>query len=292
MNRTSVRLLAAAGLLSLSTAAAEARQFFYIAEGGVPQGVVFETYPTVNPNSSGATSAYAYSELAYFTPTGFTGTKRDQFEFWAGGTLGYTDPKGAPNSSGIGIADPEIGFEYYYNIIEPTAPVGSPGFVSLWTGPEVWLNFPNGNTTTAGYGTGADQYSFNISENSYLQIGKFIFDFNPIEVNYQFTNMNTTQSANDPSVFFKQRYGLSLTFGDVAIGYQVTPTLAVGIAQQFNANSIGDSTVAASREGFIGPTATYSGFKNFLVSAAVQTDYYHENTARNTYLAFWITHHF
>ena len=68
--------------------------------------------------------------------------------------------------------------------------------------------------------------------------------------------------------------------------------LAVGVAQQFNANSIGGSTVASSHEGFIGPTLVYSGFKNMLLGAAVQTDYYHENTARNTYLAFWITRHF
>ena len=108
MNRLSVRPLAAAGLLCLSTAA-EARQFFYIAEGGVPAGVVFETYPTINPNSSGATSASDYSELAYFTDTGLTGTKRDQFEFWAGASFGYTNPKGTPNSSGFGIATPNSG---------------------------------------------------------------------------------------------------------------------------------------------------------------------------------------
>ena len=74
----------------------------------------------------------------------------------------------------------------------------------------------------------------------------------------------------------------------VAVGYQVLPTLAVGIAQQFNANS----TVAASHEGFIGPTMVYSGFQHMLIGAAVQTDYYHENTARNTYIALWITRHF
>ena len=290
MNRFSVSPLAAAGLLCLSTAA-EARQFFYIAEGGIPTGVAFETYPTVNPNS-GATSASAYSELAYFTETGLTGTKRDQLEVWAGGTFGYTNPKGSPNSSGYGIADPELGFEYYYNVIQPTVPVGSPGYVTWWTGPEGWVNFPNGNTQSVGYGAGADQYSVNLSDNNYIQIGKWIFDVNPVEVNYQFTDLNSTQSSNDSSVYFKQRYGLSLTFGDVAIGYQVTPTWAVGVAQQFNANSISGSSVASSHEGFIGPTATYSGLHGMLISAAVQTDYYHENTARNTYIALWFTKHF
>jgi hypothetical protein len=29
-----------------------------------------------------------------------------------------------------------------------------------------------------------------------------------------------------------------------------------------------------------------------LIGASIQTDYYHENTARNTYVAFWITRHF
>jgi hypothetical protein len=291
MNRFSVSPLAAAGLLCLSTAA-EARQFFYVAEGGVPTGMVFETYPTINPNSSGATSASAYSELAYFTETGLTGTKRDQLEVWAGGTFGYTNPKGAPNSSGWGIATPEIGFEYYFNIIQPTAPVGSSAYRSWWSGPEVWLNFPNGNTQTAGFGAGADQYSVNISDNNSIEIGRWVFAVNPLEINYQFTNLNTTQSSSDPSVFFKQRFGLSLTFGDVAIGYQVSPTLTVGVAQQYNANSIASSTVAPSHEGFIGPTATYSGVHGMLISAAVQTDYYHQNTARNTYIALWFTKHF
>jgi hypothetical protein len=280
VNRLSIRLLAAAGLLSLSTAA-EARQFFYIAEGGTPTGMAIETYPTLNPNSTGATSAYAYSELAYFTQTGLTGTTRDQLEVWAGGILGYTNPKGAPNSNGVGVADPELGFEYYYNVIQPTVPAGSPGYVTWWTGPEGWVNFPNGNTTSVGYGAGDDQYSFNISDNNYLQVGKFIFDVDPLEVNYQFSNLNISQSSNDPSVYFKQRYGLSLT-----------PTLAVGVAQQFNANSIASSTVASSHEGYIGPTLVYSGFQHMLLGAAVQTDYYHENTARNTYIAFWITRHF
>jgi hypothetical protein len=68
--------------------------------------------------------------------------------------------------------------------------------------------------------------------------------------------------------------------------------LAVGVAQQFNANNIAGSTVASSHEGFIGPTLVYSGFQHMLLGAAVQTDYYHENTARNTYLAFWFTRHF
>ena len=290
MRRLPARLLAAVGLLCLSTAA-QARQFFYLSEGDVPPGVVFETYPTFNPNS-GPLSYNQYSELAYFFPSGFTGTKRDQLELWAGGTVGYTNPMGASNSSGIGIATPELGFEYFYNVIQPTAPEGSPGFVTFWTGPEGWINFPNGNTTTAGFGSGGDQYSFGINEPFFLQIGKFMVNASPIEVNYQFGNLNSSQSPNNPALYFKQQYGLSLTFGDLAIGYQVGPNLAVGVAQQFNENNIAGSTVPSSREGFIGPTLTYKGIPHMLIGASIQTDYYHENTARNTYVAFWITRHF
>jgi hypothetical protein len=232
--------------------------------------------------------------LAYFTKTGLTGTTRDQFEYFVGADLGYTDPKGDPTTSGAGIAYPEIGFEYYYNVIQPKAPAGSPGYFTFWTGPEAWVNFPNGNTQPSGYGAGADQYSFNINDLSFIAVGKWNFTFDPIEVHYGFRNLNSTAVAGNPLQSFKAQSGLSLTFGDIAFGYQVTPDLVVGVLQQFNANNVADSNYAPSQEGFIGPGFTYAGFRNagIVFAGAVQTDYYRENTAHNTYLALWITQRF
>jgi hypothetical protein len=291
MNRQTVSLtLLTCGLITLS-AAAQARQWIGFGQGGIPNTVAFENYPTINPNSSGTNSVSDFAELAYFTKTGLTGTTRDQFEYWVGADLGYTDPKGSPGSSGVGVAAPEVGLEYYYNVIQPTAPVGSPDYFTLWAGPEAWVNFPNGNTQTAGYGAGSDQYSFNISEINFMAIGKWQFTFDPIEVNYGFRNLNSTAVAGNPIQSFKAQTGLSLTFADLGFGYQVTPDLVVGVLQQFDANNVADSNYAPSQEGFIGPSFTYAGFRKegVVFAGAIQTDYYRQNMAHNTYFALWIT---
>jgi hypothetical protein len=285
--------LFATGLLCLS-ATAHARQFIGFGQGGIPNSFALENYPTINPNSAGTNTVSNFFELAYFTKTGLTGTTRDQFEYWIGANLGYTDPKGDPNSSGWGMSSPEIGFEYYYNVVQPTVPVGEPGYFTFWTGPEAWLNAPNGNTQTTGYGAGSDQYSINVSDVSFIRVGNWDFTFDPIEVNYDFRNLNSTAVAGNPNQFFKERGGLSLTFGDIGFGYQVTPDLVVGVLQQFNANNVADSNFAPSQEGFIGPGFTYAGFRDagVVLGGALQTDYYRENTAHNTYLALWVTKRF
>jgi hypothetical protein len=291
MNRLPVGVtLVVGGLICLSTAA-QARQFIGFGSPGVPGSLAFENYPTLNPNSAGTNTASNFAELAYFSKTGFTGTTRDQFEYWVGANIGYTDPKGNPNSSGWGMSSPEIGIEYYYNVIQPKVPVGSPGYFTFWNGPEAWVNFPNGNTQSTGYGAGADQYSLAISDISYIRVGNWDFTIDPVEVNYDFTNLNSSPVAGSSSQFFKARYGLSLTFGDVGIGYQFTPDLVVGILQQFNANNIANSNYAPSQEGFIGPGFTYAGFRNIglIFGGTIQTDYYRENTAHNTYFALWVT---
>jgi hypothetical protein len=286
MNRQRTGLvLFTCGLISIS-ATAQARQWIGFGQGGIPTGMAFESYPTINTTSSDKNSVSAFDELVYFTPTGLTGTTRDQFEFFAGASLGYTDPKGSPNSSGVGVASPLIGFEYYYNVIQPTAPVGSPGYFTFWTGPEAWVTFPNGNTQSAGYGAGDDQYGYTITDLNYIGFGKWKFTFAPVEVTYNSGNLNSTSVGGDP---FKGQHGLSLTFGDIGFGYQVSPDLVVGVLQQFNANNVANSTYAPSQEGFIGPSFNYYGLRKygFIFSAAVQTDYYRENTAHNTYVAFW-----
>ena len=291
MNRQSIGLTLLTCSLITVSATAQARQYIGFGQGGIPNTVAFENYPTINPSSSGTNTTSDFAELAYFTKTGLTGTTRDQFEYWVGADFGYTDPKGDPNSSGFGVASPEIGIEYYYNVIQPKAPVGSPDYFTFWTGPEAWLNFPNGNTQTAGYGAGADQYSFSLSDLSFIRSGNWELTFDPIEVNYGFRNLNSTAIGGNPIQSYKAQSGLSLTFGDIGFGYQLTPDLVVGVLQQFNANNVADSNYAPSQEGFIGPGFTYAGFRKagIVFAGTIQTDYYRENTAHNTYLALWIT---
>jgi hypothetical protein len=96
MNRQLVGLtLLTAGLITLS-ATAQARQWIGFGQGGIPNTVALENYPTINPSSSGTNTVSDFAELAYFTKTGLTGTTRDQFEYWVRTDFGYTDPKGNP----------------------------------------------------------------------------------------------------------------------------------------------------------------------------------------------------
>lgn len=290
MNRLSVGITLLAGSLLCLSGTAQAREFIGFSQPGLPDSWAVQNYPVIQP-SSGSNSVYNFFELAYFSKTGFTGTTRDQFEYWVGADLGYADTKGSPGSSGFGMAFPELGIEYYYQLIQPTTPVGSADYRSFWISPTFDLNFPNGNTQSAGYGVGDDQYSVQFNIATYNQWGKILFTFVPVEFNYDFKNQNSTPAAGTPNGFFKATGGWSLTAADLALAYQFTPDLAIGIAQQFNMNNIADSDFVSSREGFIGPSITYAGLRNrgFFVGATVQTDYYRDHTAHNTYFAAWIS---
>jgi hypothetical protein len=291
MNRLSVGVtLVSGGLLCLSVNA-QAREFIGFSQPGLPDSWALQNYPTIQPNSTGTNSVYNFFELAYFSKSGFTGTTRDQFEYWVGADLGYANTKGAPGSSGFGMASPEIGIEYYYQVIQPTTPLGSPDYRSFWVSPAFDVNFPNGNTQSAGYGAGADQYSIQANVATFNRWGNVLFTFVPVEINYDFQNLNSSPVAGTPNAFFKGRNGLSLTVGDLALAYQLTPDLAVGVLQQFNMNNIADSNFVSSREGFVGPSLTYAGFRNvgLFFGATVQTDYYRDHTAHNTYIAAWIS---
>ena len=291
MNRLPVAAsLLAGGLLCLS-ATAQAREFLGFSQPGFPDSLAWQLYPTFQPNSGGTNSAYAFAELAYYSKTGFTGTTRDQFEYWVGADIGYADTKGATGSSGWGVAYPEIGFEYYYNVIQPTTPPGSADFRSFWVSPTYWVNFPNGNAQSSGYGAGADQYSMNFNVNTYNQWGPILLTFDPVEFNYSFRNLNSTPAPGTLNGFTKATGGLSLTFADFAIGYQLTPDIAVGILHQFDYNNVAGSSFRHTSEGIIGPSFTYAGFAKIglFFAGAVQTDYYRENMNHNTYITGWIT---
>jgi len=291
MNRLPAGIaLLAGGLLCLSVEA-QARQFIGFSQPGLPDSWALQNYPTINPTSTSQNSAFDFAEIAYFSKTGFTGTTRDQFEYWVGADIGYTATKGAEGSSGWGMAFPEIGIEYYYQLIQPTTPPGSSDYRSFWISPTFDVNFPNGNTQSSGYGSGDDQYSLQFNVNTFNQWGKILLTFNPIEFNYNFRNLNSTPVPGSPGLFMQARGGLSLTFADFALAYQLTPDLAVGVIHQFNYNNVASSDFRHSSEGFVGPGFTYAGFRNLglFFAATVQTDYYRENSAHNTYIAGWIS---
>ena len=288
MNRLPIGAAVVASLACLS-GAAQAREFIGFSQPGFPDSLALQNYPVFQP-SSGTNSFYNFFELAYYTKTAFTGTARDQVEFWVGADLGYQQTNNAPGSSGFGLAFPEIGIEYYYQLIQPTSAPGSADYRSFWISPTFDFNFPNGNTQTAGYGSGDDQYSLDFNINTFNQWGRILLTFDPVEFNYNFRNQNSTQ-VTGTNLFVKQRGGISLTFADLAFAYQLTPDLAVGISQQFNYNNVGDSDFRHSSEGFIGPSFTYAGFRKIglFIAGTIQTDYYRENTTHNTYVAAWIS---
>ena len=291
MNRLPVGIAVVAGGLLCLSVTAQAREFIGFGQEGIPGSLSMQNYPTIQTNSGGTNTVSNFFELSYFSKTGFTGTTRDQFEYWVGANLGYTDPKGNPNSSGFGMSAPEIGLEYYYNLIQPTVPIGAPGYFTFWVSPTIDVNFPNGNTQTTGFGAGADQYSVQVNDDNFIRAGNWDFTFNPVELTYNFGNLNTTPVSGNPISSFHQRGGLSLTVGDIGFGYQFTPDLVVGIQQQFNINNMAGSNISSSREGFIGPAFTYAGFRKIglYFSGTIQTDYYRENMAHNTYFAAWIS---
>lgn len=112
------------GLTLSQVTPAQADQFIGFAQPGVPGSWALESFPVINRTAEGDVRVSSNTVLAYFTETGLTGTQRDQWEFWVGAIPGYTDTDAGGGKSGWDIAAPNIGIEYYYNIVEPTAPWG------------------------------------------------------------------------------------------------------------------------------------------------------------------------
>ncbi|CAE6789747.1 hypothetical protein R70006_04790 [Paraburkholderia domus] len=253
---------------------ASADEFIGFGQAGVPGGWALEAFPVFQHTSPNSNTIYSSFNPAYFTETGFTGTHRDQFEFWLNGSVGYSNTHGAPGGSGFGGAYPNLGIEYYYNVLVPDQPPGSPGYKTFWTSPTFTIAFPNGSSKTAGFGAGANQYSFGFNVNNYLQIGRWGITFNPIELNYATRNLNETAIADGQMVKFKG--GLSATFMDVAGGYQVRDDLFLGLHHAYSIYSWKGSDFPEMREGKIGPSFTYFGFAKYglYVSGNVNFDYY------------------
>lgn len=80
-----------------------AEQLLGFAQPGLPGRWAVESFPVISRTSDGKTSVAANTVLAYFSETGFTGTQRDQLQFWAGAVPGYASTQGAVDSNAWGV---------------------------------------------------------------------------------------------------------------------------------------------------------------------------------------------
>lgn len=285
-------LLMAAAIVLPATS--QAREYLGFGQEGDPGSLSWQNYAQFQHGSPSNNSIGNYFELSYFSTTFLTGTSRDQMEYWIGFNGGYANTHGATGSSGFGISAPGFGMEYYLDVVQPTVAVGKPGYFTFWTSPYADVNFPNGDTQPAGYGAGADQFSFDVGIDNFIQAGNIAITVNPVTVHYAASNLNTTVIDELSNTTRKGRGGLSFTFMDGGIGYQVTPNWLVGVMHQININNVSGSTFEASREGFAGPAFTYAGFasRGLFISGTVETDYWHQNMKQQTYVAAWLSKEF
>lgn len=258
----------------ISSPLIQAEQFIGFGQPGLPGKWALESFPVFNRTAEGNVRAGGNTVLAYFSETGFTGTQRDQLQFWVGAIPGYASTNGARNTSPWGIASPNLGFAYYYNVVEPSTDFGAADFTTFWTNPTLMIEFPNGNEDSAGYGAFANRYAVSFSVANYLRVGRFAATFTPAGIHYASRNLNATDLGNgDPT---RLRGGVSVWLADVAAGYLVTEDLWLGAHHVYHINNTTASDFAQSRVGKLGPSMTYTGFaeQGLYLSANVNFDYY------------------
>ncbi|ELQ15090.1 hypothetical protein A986_16371 [Pseudomonas fluorescens BRIP34879] len=255
-------------------ATAHAEQFIGFGQPGLPGKWALESFPVFNRTAEGNVRAGGNTVLAYFSETGFTDTTRDQLQFWVGAIPGYASNKNAREASPWGIASPNLGFSYYYNVVEPTSAYGSDDYTTFWTNPTLMVEFPNGNDEIAGYGAFANRYAVSFSLANYLRVGRFAVTFTPAGIHYAARNRNATDfGTGDPQ---RLRGGVSLWLANVAAGYLVTDDLWLGVHHVYHINNTAASDFDETRVGKIGPSMTYTGFaqQGFYLSANLNFDYY------------------
>jgi hypothetical protein len=121
----------------------------------------------------------------------------------------------------------------------------------------------------------------------------------PITLTYAASDLNTTAIAGPtgtPSLA-TQRAGLSGSFGVVNIGYDVSPTLTLGLYQGWNVYSFADARYSPRQaEGTVGPMFSYSGLNDSMgltVEGTVQADYYHtSNLPEGVFVSLYFQKHF
>ncbi|MFL1416829.1 hypothetical protein ACI77M_11545 [Pseudomonas fildesensis] len=227
--------------------------------------------------TTGDVRAGSNTVLAYFSETGFTGTQRDQLQFWVGADTGYTATNGARNNGSLGFASPNLGLAYYYNVVEPTSAYGADDFTTFWVNPTLSLEFPNGNDEGRGYGAFANRYGASFSVANYLRVGRFAATFTPAGIHYAARNRHSTDLGTDDPT--RLRGGVSFWLANIAAGYLVTDDLWLGVHHSYHINNRTASDFKESREGKIGPAMTYTGFskQRFYLSANLNFDYYHSD---------------
>ena len=203
-------------------------------------------------------------------------------QFWVGAVPGYASTNGAKNTNAWGVASPNLGFAYYYNVVEPTSAYGTSDYTTFWTNPTLMVEFPNGNDDIAGHGAFANRYAASFSVANYLQVGRFAATFTPVGVHYAARNRNTTDLGNgNPQ---QLRGGVSYWFADIAAGYRVRDDLWLGVHHVYHVNNRAASSFAPSKVGKIGPSMTYTGFsrQNLYLSANFNIDYHHSENLRRS----------
>lgn len=262
-------------LMLLASTSAEAEQFIGFAQPGLPGSWAVESFPVFSRTTQGDTSAAANTVLSYFSNTGFTGTQCDQLQFWAGAIPGYTNAGGTGNASTWGVASPNLGLAYYYNVVEPARDAGPADGITFWTNPTLMVEFPNGTNDAAGYADFANRYAVSLSIANYVRVGRFAATFTPAGIHYAARNRTATDMGTGEPV--RLRGGVSLWLGNIAAGYLVSDDLWLGVHHVYTINNTAASDFKASRSGKIGPSMTYTGFAKhgFYLSANLNLDYYH-----------------
>lgn len=252
-------------------------QFIGFAQPGVPGKWALESFPVYSRTANGDVRAGSNTVLAYFSETGFTGTQRDQLQFWVGADTGYTRVEGARGNGALGIASPNLGFSYYYNVVQPTTAYGADDYTMFWVNPTLSLEFPNGNAEGTGYGAFANRYGVSFSVANYLRVGRFAATFTPLGIHYAARNRHTTDLDNGDAT--QLQGGVSFWLANIAAGYQVTDDLWLGVHHAYHINNRTASDFKESRQGKLGPAMTYTGFSKhgLYVSANLNFDYYHSD---------------
>lgn len=284
---------AAAVMAAVWSPAACAGNFIGFSQPGIPGTFGVLLFPSYSHSAPNVNTGKMFTELAYFSKTGVTGTTRDQFETWLGFYSGVqTTPKGSDDSA-FGISTPELGLEYYYHVVESADNTfGTDDFRSWWISPMLIFNAPNGSSKTGGFGAGANQWSISASVNNYFGYGRWHATVAPIAGAYLFHNYNLTELPSGSGV--RMRGGLSLSLFDIAAGYQFIPNLLAGIHHVYNIYNIGGSDFQRATEGMIGPTFTYLGFaaQNCFISGTLDVDYHHQGVPRSVSVNFSLVKNF
>ncbi|WP_186178503.1 hypothetical protein [Burkholderia gladioli] len=278
--------------VSMASGIAHADQFINFSQMGAPGTFAFETLPDVT-HSGGQTSFSTNSIIAYFSNTGVTGTGRDQFEFWGGANAGYSKATDGGTGNSWGVSNPDVGIEYYYNVIQPSTCTTCSDFTQYTISPLFSVTLPSGSNDNTGIRAGSNHYSYYLGFTHYFKRGKWSISANPFAISYGAPTLNSVSFA--PGQSSNPRGGFSYTVADIAAGYDILPGLGIGLHHALQLNNRSDSSFAPSTQGFIGPAISYFGFAKHgtYLAANLNFNYYHSSNLKNSpYFSAYIVQYF